>query len=1253
MAEARKLQKEQLRIFFAGVADISHKCFRKQVLLNRIDTKNFFRKKKEAEEKEKAERKLREEEEQRRRLEEEKIKQEEEERRKKEEAEKRLREEEQRRKLEEEKIKQQEEEKRKKEEAEKRLREEEQRHKLEEEKRKEVEKDEENHCEVEQKELGGKLEEKRENTIRKTATTLPLTSKATLENLHRSSAVVSAKPPQRKKKTPPESRAAPGHGRGGGASQNEHIYANGVGEQMEWRENGHHLGADFKRGCEEDPGDMSHFSSVEDSNQKYPKPITESFEPPVSVGLKRPQRRLMKIRSNPLSDSSGEMMVVSNGPTNGLHAPESDDIHINGYMFDGAPVTTNGHSVGSPDDVIEINGSGILMVGGGLVSNEHAKNKIVLNDYDYDDTVSPTAGDMVEEIYDTTVPVVPNGTASNELAPNSSSDNIYDKVGNIDNSADEPVVDTHPTDYCEPITLKVHTSSPDFNETPAMYRDPASVMDHPPPALGPSKISENQNQETCEDRPYELVENDLETCEDRPYELVEVGVSMPDERIYENSTKNKLISMVDTTQKQCKINAHSPLRMSYFTGISPIDDEDYGDTDTLPPVDKHSPKPSPSHSHRRNGSLDSDVFLPGVTQSSSSSSIYNRTQHHPQLHRRHGTKLKKSSSSSVDQVPSVSSQSSVVGGLQEALNSVAGGGVNGKPKSPESPKKCGRRGLKKSDSESSNQLWPEGGVKANPPSSPKRHAHRKLKKCVSDAPSHPVYSHLDTGFSPTAPLPPIPTEAAPRSNMPLPPPPSPPQPPPSPYSVPGAVMKSAGKSKLEESDDYDYIGSGTLKKAIGNQAIGNQASPYLEFQHQVATGSPQPYTPPIQRKNKKLCKSASSVDQPVPPPVMPHKSHAKSSNSVPPEDPILSRPPAIPPVILSGHRPPAPLPPEAVMQESSDKHTGQHHHKPLSHARSLYTPGSSTSASSINIRPHPPLTRGGSAAVLSSVPESHLSNHGSSSPSPPSTSPNRSPRIPPRFPRNHATPPSTAPPPAPPMSAKVSPSPATPPPNPSSSEPLPPPVPSRDVVANGSNRPPPPPPGPPPSCTSTSCSPKTPSKKQLNSAKSLIEISDKKASQPPAGSNVSSLASSFTHNSLISQIHAAVHKQQPRKETESATTSTVWQSKHEEGAHSKAKSNSDSPPVLKTKLRSISSVELNENAVGTKATSSSNSSSSPSLASSATKPAAGPPPTSRPSDNSMPEWKRALLEKRQQQQLQKQQSKVSSVFFNNQHKQYA
>jgi len=1016
------------------------------VLLNRLDTKNYFRKKKGLEEKEKLERKLREEEERKRR--------------------------------EEEKEKQR---------------------------------------EREQKEFDGGEEEMDKKYRGETA--VASNTGAASDNLQRSSAVVSgAQAAARKKKslvgisgsdkaTLSEITDA---GSGDLASNNGHLLNRGNGRKSsEPPQNEGHSGSvgrgrdtdrrpdDEFRGpkghYENDPIAINYFNSVEDSSRTYHKPLTETFEP-VSIGLKRPQRRLMKIRSIPLSDSD-EIMVVSAEPSGDLQPQViSHGFPSNGYETSELPMVLNGHGLGGLDDVMVING-GPLPAIKSFTDGNHLLNKIVLNnvddddddDDDYDNTVSPAEGDVVEEIYDDTISVMSQSKGwVNGLIPASSVDNTYDEVNSMDMDA-EKAPSLSPENYSEPVALKQRTSEPDFHQSPGRYTDPASIMAQPPIPLTPEEKS-----------PLECSSDRLEPCSVTAKDRGEVNgrrrlspvqslgeTSCTSEELYENLHNIKLekSSLLEPTNH--KINQNSPLRMSYFTGISPLDDEDYGDTPSIPPSSRKHPKspilprpPKTQIAHQRNPSLDGDVFLPGSQPPPQS-----RTCHNANFHRRLGTKAKKSQSSSGDPVTvesPVFPQSPVVGVLQvgaEAKAKSPGGSpkrqarkgmkksvsgsqdsldddvANEVPKFPRSPKKLGRKEITRSKSEPEEVIHEAFQNKSNAksPGSPKKHARKQMKKSQSESGEVKAKSpnflkkraqnkqkSIDSTpllFSPHAPLPPIPSGSVPLEV---------PRLEPSPYCVPGEILKSDSVDS-RTSTVYDYIGSNTLEKVI-NEA-SSTASPYLQFQPRKIspTGTPQPYTQPIERKNKKHMKLSRSVNLIDPPPlparspVPAHRTQSHPEQNIDSRPPALppvvltdkrppalppvvltdkrppalppvvltdKRPPALPPVVLTDKRPPAPLPPEAMGPNS----TSQHQHQPLSYSKSLQTQENSSPIRTKG-RQHAQLSRNVSAAVLSSAPEC---KSGSSAKTDELSkrlcghiSGNKSPLIPRRFPLNHAPPPAT------------------------------------------------------------------------------------------------------------------------------------------------------------------------------------------------------------------------------------------------------
>ena len=1211
LAEARKQQREQLQRFFVGLSDVSHKCFRKQVLLNRIDTRNYFRRKKEAEEREKAA--------------------------------KRLREEEERKHREEEERKHREEEERKRREAEERKhREAEERKRREAEERKHREAEEERCRELEEARLR-EAEEKRDKKEDNTGFRGAETDETTLENLKRSSAVLSGGQAGRKKRSKEEftgsvltthseaaeeeilvdsmSKGGFSRGKGNAVRQNGHSQIGHQVRQTGWRENGPHhsngIGGgqsswnSFENGLED---------SVEDSSQKQHKPLIATFEP-VSLGVNRPKRHLMKIRSNPLTDS-GEIMVVSAGTSNESHVGDSDDIPVNGYMFSETSIVSNGCGLSSPDDIIVMNGAPLS--GGSNFGN--GVHRIVLNDDDYDDTVSPT-GDLVDEIYENTAMSIPESAQVDNLARTSSDDNIYEEVGTNDPNSEEFPIDSSANEYCAPIPSKYAIHFPDFDQKPGKYRDPTTVMNQPPI---PS-IATNGN---CKDAPSRATEKkEAGKGPTSPIQSQGETTNKSDE-IYENAAFFKQSQTAANEsrhpfQRQACLQKDLVSRLSYSTGRNPMDDEDYEDTQKLPSPKKHSvPSPSP-HFHRRNISLDGEVFLPNSqSSSSSSSSVYNKMQHsvNANFRRRPVTKMKKSSSSSsaadpIASLSSASSQSSVVGGSQEALNGPVNG-MDARAKSPVSPRKNQpRKGLKYSQSEVNCSA-------------------------VSSRPPNP--------FVPTSPLPPIPSELlsppSSRTNMPLPPPPS----------LPSLSSKVTNSKSSSEDTDYDYIGSNTLEKALKTAA-----SPYLKFQHQpnLSVGPPpQPYTQPIQRKNKNTkLKSSNSVPPndpaplPMPSPIPTHRKCSIPPNANLMEYPIDSRPPALPPVFLSDNRPPAPLPPEATQGSSSS-----HSHQPLIHTKSLYTQDNSSSSNG-KAQNHPPLKRGVSAAVLSRVQESRSEatarplvprhrNQSNQSPSPPSTSPNRSPLIPPRFPPHHAPPPANPPPAAPPT--------VTPPNKAKEATP----------TSSGAAPRPPPPPAPPqysPSYpspgTATKTSPPPQKRKTSTPISSVTDVSAvklKKVNSPPTASTLSPSAGAavpLSQNSLIVEIQALKLKQRPKNKGESDLSSRRKRSNSEENVLGINKEEEDST-VVKVKLRATSSVQPDQAANEVKPLLKSSSSSTSSLlsttsSSSASSTSASSTSASSSGNNSIPEWKRLLLEKKQQQQLQKQQSKVrrKQVFYTSKH----
>ena len=206
---------------------------------------------------------------------------------------------------------------------------------------------------------------------------------------------------------------------------------------------------------------------MEDSSQKQHKPLIATFEP-VSLGVNRPKRHPMKIRSNPLTDS-GEIMVVSAGTSNESHVGDSDDIPVNGYMFSETSIVSNGYGLSSPDDIIVMNGAPLS--GGSNFGN--SVHRIVLNDDDYDDTVSPT-GDLVDEIYENTAMSIPESAQVDNLARTSSDDNIYEEVGTNDPNSEEFPIDSSANEYCAPIPSKYAIHFPDFDQKPGKYRDPTT-----------------------------------------------------------------------------------------------------------------------------------------------------------------------------------------------------------------------------------------------------------------------------------------------------------------------------------------------------------------------------------------------------------------------------------------------------------------------------------------------------------------------------------------------------------------------------------------------------------------------------------------------------------------------------------------------------------------------------------------------------------------------------------------------------------
>ena len=1017
MKEARERRKQQLLDFFGGIADTSHKCFRKLVLLNRLDTKNYFRKKKELEEKEKLESKLREEEIKRRREEEE------------------------------------EEEQKQRESRERELRE---------------------------RELREFKEDKEEMDKKYKGETAAVsrTRESLKENLKRSSAVVSGTQAAaaRKKKSAEGRSSGPGahasnnghlSSRGDGTKLSEVSQSNGSSGNVGRRDRGH-PSDDQLRGptghYQNDFVAINYFNTVEDSSQAYHKPLTETFEP-VSIGLKKPQRRLMKIRSNPLTDSDG-IMVVSAESSGDLQLQGPQSFPSNGYETSKWPVVQNGHGLGGLDDVMVIN-VGPLPAVKSFTDGNHLQNKIVLNDDDgddYDDTVSPMAGDLVEEIYDDNTIVPQSKGLENGLTPASSADNIYDEVDSTNLNA-EKFPSLSPSNYCEPVAMQQHAPLPDFQQTPGRYLDPSCIMAQPPVFLTPE---EKRLLECGDSKPNTSTAKEREDAKTRISPVQSQGeTSCANNELYENLRNIKI--------DQDEHASHKINQKSYYTGISPLDDEDYGDTPSVPPSLRKHPKspvsPRTPKSHHRNTSLDGDVFLPGPQLSPQS-----RTCHNNAPQRRAGTKLKKSQSSSFGDSatiePAVSSESpsaaneglkngevktkstaagspkkqarkemkKSLSGSQDSLDEDV---ANKKAKSPRSPRKFARREMKRSQSEPEDALNEvfqndDSGVKS--PAGVKKRAHKNMKKCRSESDEVKAISpkalikraqnrlkksadSTSLLFSPHAPLPPIPSEDIPLE--------APHTEEPSPYSVPGEITKRDGADT--GASDYAYIGSNTLQKAF-NEA-DSMASPYLQFQPRKIspTASPQPYTPPIARKNKthaKLSRSVALSDQPPLParPSVPSQSNPNNSSleqnissrlpALPPA--VLSdrrlpalppvvlsdrRPPALPPVVLSDRRPPAPLPPEAAEVSHHSKQ-----HQPLSYSKSLYTQESSTpSGSSANNRQHVVLSRNVSASVLSSVPESKSESSSVINQRLSDSSSNNSPLIPPRFRHKHAPPPSAPP----------------------------------------------------------------------------------------------------------------------------------------------------------------------------------------------------------------------------------------------------
>lgn len=695
-------------------------------------------------------------------------------------------------------------------------------------------------------------------------------------------------------------------------------------------------------------------------------PVGVRDDAPGLENLGSPKRHLMRIHSRPAdkesNSSDDDIMVVSSGSCiNTLDSVfgrrgsccSDDIIMLSGRLSLSPEIDSNSPS--SMDESHFENQKDLGNVYGNSVPVVTKMPNTLDEDELYDDTIADTE---LERIYEANhdhseselVMSVPSTAADKEDDVCESVVNIFNGVDITDSPSFTPV-NLHQSNYSSHIEASP-SKFPDLCQTTGTYTNVAALMTMPPRPITLAMVNAMDRADNDKVSPLKIstwqdshsVLPDLSSHQHTDVMGVheeEGMVDADDDNVYENAEiivaeiivakkrvrrRNGIIQ--EQQQQLQQQEAKLRLRLSYSTGNSPLDNEDYDYAHPIHPLEKYSlSPPTTSRLLVRQSSTGSDVFLPD-TSSSPSSLLNNSSYDHAD--RRSGRKAKSTSCAPSSLSPShvTSSVSSMHGGCPNIPVGVrcsnGGRAVSpGRSSAIDDPASF----LKKKAA--NFYSVPVGPVVS---SSSIRHCSAPLSRLHS-SPIPPLSLSPVSPLS-SSPLPPLPSSPLPPlPSSPLPHLPSPSTPsrackmhmplPPIPSST--ANLPEHEVDEGEESEDYESIDSddtdapemldeGSFSFHERRHDSNRRPSSPLDYEcvHSVTceplgegasrrSSSPQHYTPPIQRKIKEhaLVSSKSVPSSPL-------------RNSSLDQDPISLRPPALLPVVVSSKRPPAPLPLEAT-----------------------------------------------------------------------------------------------------------------------------------------------------------------------------------------------------------------------------------------------------------------------------------------------------------------------------------------------------